>query len=43
LPGAINRLVPMDEASIDGLTSFINVEIVLWSRVLQRARIVGTQ
>jgi hypothetical protein len=38
LPGAINRLVPMDEASIDRLTSCINPEIAA-----ERAGIAGTE
>jgi len=35
--------VPMDEASIDGLKSFIISEIALWSRVVQQAGIAGSE
>ena len=35
--------VPMDEASIDGLKSFVAAEIALWSRVVQQAGIAGSE
>src|SRR5262245_255071 len=35
--------VPMEEASVDGLKSFITSEIALWSRVVQQAGIAGSE